>query len=195
MLWSDNGWHLGEKAITGKNTLWERSTRVPLIFAGPGAGRGARCSQPAELLDIYPTLVELCGLPAKEGLEGHSLVPQLKDPKAPRPWPAITTHNQGNDTVRTEHWRYIRYADGSEELYDHRTDPNEWTNLVADAKYAATKQDLARWLPKSPPRPRPAARTGCWSKRTASGSGKANPSSQQRRRIRVGTGRMKSSCR
>jgi arylsulfatase A-like enzyme len=150
VVWSDNAWHLGEKEITGKNSLWERSTRVPLIFAGPGAGAGARCSQPAELLDIYPTLVEVCGLPARKGLEGHSLAPQLKDPQTPRPWPAITTHNQGNDTVRTEHWRYIRYADGSEELYDHRTDPNEWTNLVADARFSATRQDLARWLPKSP---------------------------------------------
>ena len=81
VLWSDNGWHLGEKAITGKNSLWERSTRVPLIFAGPGVAPRARCSQPAELLDIYPTLVALCGLPPKDGLEGHSLLPQLQDAK------------------------------------------------------------------------------------------------------------------
>ena len=153
VLWSDNAWHLGEKAITGKNSLWERSTRVPLIFAGPGAGQGTRCSQPAELLDIYPTLVDLCGLPPAKGLEGHSLAPQLKRANTPRRWPAITSHNQGNDTVRTEHWRYIRYADGSNELYDHRTDPNEWTNLVADAQFAAVKQDLARWVPKSPAPP------------------------------------------
>ncbi len=155
VLWSDNAWHLGEKAITGKNTLWERSTRVPLIFAGPGTGRGGRCSQPAELLDIYPTLIDLCGLPPKQGLEGHSLAPQLKDPGTPRPWPAITTHNQGNDAVRTKHWRYIRYADGSEELYDHRSDPNEWTNLVTDARFSATKEELARWLPRSPAAPAP----------------------------------------
>jgi arylsulfatase A-like enzyme len=146
---------LGEKNITGKNSLWERSTHVPLIFAGPGTGQGTQCSKPAELLDIYPTLIELCGLPARKCLEGHSLVPQLKDPKAPRPWPAITTHNQGNDSVRTEHWRFIRYADGSEELYDHRNDPNEWTNVIADAKFAATREALARWLPKSPAPPAP----------------------------------------
>ncbi|HOX57265.1 MAG TPA: sulfatase [Candidatus Paceibacterota bacterium] len=155
VLWSDNAWHLGEKAITGKNSLWDRSTHVPLIFAGPGTGQGAQCSQPAELLDIYPTLVELCGLPAKAELEGHSLVPQLKDPTAFRSWPAITSHNQGNDTVRTEHWRYIRYGDGSEELYDYRSDPNEWTNLVADAKFSATRKELARWLPKAPAPPAP----------------------------------------
>jgi arylsulfatase A-like enzyme len=112
VLWSDHGWHLGEKAITGKNSLWERSTRVPLIFAGPGVARSAKCMRPVELLDLYPTLVELCGLPAKAGLEGHSLVPQLKDANAPRPWPALTTHNQGNHSVRSEHWRYLRYADG-----------------------------------------------------------------------------------
>ncbi len=147
VLWSDHGWHLGEKLITGKNTLWERSTRVPLVFAGPGVTSGAVCTKPAELLDIYPTLVELCGLPPVEGLEGHSLVPQLKDVDAPRPWPAITTHNADNHTVRTEHWRYIHYADGSEELYDMRNDKNEWTNLAADAKYAAVLEEHRKQLP------------------------------------------------
>jgi arylsulfatase A-like enzyme len=155
VLWSDNGWHLGEKGMTGKTTLWERSTHVPLIFAGPGVARGAKCTQPAELLDIYPTLVDLCGLPPRDGLEGHSLVPQVKDPAAPRPWPAVTTHNQDNHGVRSEHWRYIRYADGSEELYDHRSDPNEWTNLAGDPKHAEILREHARWLPKinQPPVP------------------------------------------
>jgi len=148
VLWSDHGWHLGEKAITGKNTLWERSTRVPLIFAGPGVAKSASCTRPAELLDLYPTLVELCGMPAKKGLEGHSLVPQLKDSNAARPWPAITTHNQGNHSVRSEHWRYIRYADGSEELYDHRSDPNEWTNVVKSAASSGIVREHARWLPE-----------------------------------------------
>lgn len=155
VLWSDNGWHLGEKAITGKCSLWERSTHVPLVFAGPGVARAAKCAQPAELLDIYPTLVELCGLPAKDGLAGHSLAIQLKDAKSPRIWPAITTHNQGNHSVRSEFYRYIRYADGSEELYDHRTDPNEWTNLAKDPKHAAVIAEHARWLPTTnqPPAP------------------------------------------
>lgn len=155
VLWSDNGWHLGEKAVTGKNTLWKESTHVPLIFAGPGVTKSARCSQPAELLDIYPTLLELCGLPAKPDLEGHSLAPQLKDAQTPRPWPAITTHNVGNHSVRSEHWRYIRYADGSEELYNTVADPHEWTNLVHDAKYAAVVREHARWLPQvnTPPVP------------------------------------------
>ena len=102
MLWSDHGWHLGEKLITGKNTLWDRSTRVPLIFAGPGVTAGARSRRPAELLDIYPTLVELAGLPENGRLEGLSLVPQLQDAEAPRDRPAITTHNHDNHGVRSE---------------------------------------------------------------------------------------------
>ena len=155
VLWSDHGWHLGEKGITGKNTLWERSTRVPLLFAGPGVSKNARCARPVELLDLYPTLIELCGLPKKSGLEGHSLTPQLKDSHAQRTWPAITTHNHDNHTVRTERWRYISYADGSEELYDESTDPNEWFNLASDPRHAGTKRELARWLPKSSASPVP----------------------------------------
>jgi choline-sulfatase len=148
VLWSDHGWHLGEKGITGKNSLWERSTRVPLIFAGPGIAKSAVCSRPAELLDVYPTLIELSGLPLKNGLEGHSLVPQLQNANALRHWPAITTHNQGNHSVRSEHWRYIRYADGSQELYDHRNDRNEWTNLVRSASVSKIVDEHAQWLPK-----------------------------------------------
>ncbi len=155
VVWSDHGWHLGEKLITGKNTLWNESTRVPLVFAGPGIGRGAVCKRPAELLDLFPTLLELAGLPARADLEGHSLVPQLKDAEAPRPWPAITSHNQGNHSIRTEGWRYTRYADGSEELYDEAADPNEWVNLAGDPRHAAHKAELAKWLPKvdKPPVP------------------------------------------
>ena len=148
VLWSDHGWHLGEKAISGKNTLWDRSTRVPLIFAGPGVSKGAVCARPAELLDLYPTLVDLCGLPKREGLDGQSLVPQLKDADAPREQPAITTHGPGNHGVRTEQWRYIRYADGSEELYDMQMDPNEWINLADNPRHATVKTELAKWLPK-----------------------------------------------
>lgn len=155
VFWSDHGWHLGEKGITGKNSLWERSTRVPLVFAGPGVSK-AKCNRPAELLDLYPTLAELCGLP-KADVEGLSLVPQLKDAAAPRERPAITTHNPGNHSVRTERWRFIRYADGSEEMYDLAADPNEWTNLAA--KHADVRKELARWMPASaPPLPGSAGR-------------------------------------
>jgi arylsulfatase A-like enzyme len=139
---------LGEKGITGKNTLWDRSTRVPLIFAGPGVAAAGRCDRPAELLDIFPTLLEMCGFPNRSDLEGHSLSPQLRDAKAPRDWPAITTHNQGNHAIRTQQWRYIRYADGSEELYDMVADPHEWKNLAGDPERAATRSELIAWLPK-----------------------------------------------
>jgi arylsulfatase A-like enzyme len=148
VLWGDHGWHLGEKGITGKNTIWEPSTRVPLVFAGPGVSSGGRCTQPAELLDIYPTLIELCGLTDRSDLEGMSLAPQLTDANAHRDRPAITSHNQGNHAVRSERWRYIRYADGSEELYDMQVDPNEWDNLAADPGYAAVIAEQRRWLPK-----------------------------------------------
>jgi choline-sulfatase len=157
VLWSDHGFHLGEKEITGKNTLWDRSTRVPLIFAGPGIEKGV-CTKPAELLDIYPTLIDLCGLPKNEQLEGHSLVSQLKDASADREWPAITTHNHDNHGVRSENWRYIQYADGSEELYDMRTDPNEWTNLASKPEYAKIKAEHKAALPKLNRKPAPGSK-------------------------------------
>lgn len=147
VLAGDHGYHIGEKEISGKNTLWERSTRVPFFFAGPGVGAGGRVDRPAELLDIYPTLAAMAGLPAPAGLEGISLIPQLKDPKAPRERPAITTHNQGNHAVRSERWRYIHYADGTEELYDLVADPHEWNNLAAQPKSAAVLAEHRKWLP------------------------------------------------
>lgn len=168
VVWGDHGWHLGEKAITGKNTLWDRGTKVPLIFAGPGVTPGQRCARPAELLDIYPTLIDLAGVPARDDLEGISLLPQLKDAQAPRERPAITSHNQGNHSIRTERWRYIRYADGSEELYDMQADPNEWTNLAAKPESKAVIADLQKWLPKIdvPPAPNSASRVLTYDKAT-----------------------------
>lgn len=147
VLFSDHGFHLGEKDITGKNTLWDRSARVPLIFAGPGIGKGVKSNRPAELLDMYPTLIDLVDLPENDKLEGISLVPQLKDPLAPRERPAITTHNHDNHSVRTEKWRYIVYADGSEELYDMENDPNEWHNLASAEGHDSVKLGLRKWIP------------------------------------------------
>jgi arylsulfatase A-like enzyme len=147
VLFSDHGWHLGEKDITGKNTLWERSTRVPLIISGSNLPTNQNSKQPVELLDIYPTLLDLCGLKPVEGLEGLSLRPQLEDPNTSRR-PAITTHNAGNHSVRSERWRYIRYGDGSEELYDLKNDPNEWHNLVSGIEYSEIKSRLSKYLPK-----------------------------------------------
>lgn len=158
VLWTDHGYHIGEKEITGKNTLWDDSANVPLIFAGPGVTPRQRCTQPAELLDIYPTLLELAGLPSNPACEGHSLVPQCRNAETPRTFPAITTHNHDNHGVRSENWRYIVYADGSEELYDMRADPHEWHNLAGDAAYEEVIAEHRSFLPKINRKPAPGSK-------------------------------------
>ena len=150
VLWSDHGWHLGEKQHLHKFTLWERSTRVPFIIAAPGVSReNSRSARPVELIDLFPTLNELCSLPPVEKLDGMSLVPLLKEPTIAFDKPALTTHGQGNHALRSERWRYIRYADGGEELYDHDNDPNEWTNLADKPDFASVKTELASSLPQT----------------------------------------------
>lgn len=147
VLWSDHGFHLGEKQHWAKRTLWEESTRVPLVFAGPGIEPGAACWEAVSLLDLYPTLIDLCGLPSNPGLEGVSLVPQVADPAAARERPAITSSYAGNHSIRTRDWRLIHYDDGAEELYDHRSDPDEFHNLATDPAHRVTRDRLAAWLP------------------------------------------------
>jgi arylsulfatase A-like enzyme len=154
VFWSDHGWHLGEKRHVHKATLWEEATRVPFLMAGPGIAQGT-CNRPVNLLDIYPTLNELCGLPEKAELDGESLAPLLRDPGAERERPSLTTLTPGQHAVRSERWRYIRYSDGTEELYDHQSDPHEWTNLAADPRLAAVKREHARWIPESDAPPLP----------------------------------------
>lgn len=149
VLWSDHGFHLGEKMHWEKRSLWERSTRVPLIIAGPGIEpAGGGCSRPVGLIDIYPTLVELCSLPAKNELQGRSLIPLLKNPQADWPHAAITTQHPGNHSVRTDRRRLIRYANGDTELYDMRADPNEWHNLASDTQFTTIIDELKAFLPK-----------------------------------------------
>lgn len=148
VFWGDHGWHLGEKMHWSKSTLWEESTRAPLMIMVPGMG-AARISQPVSFLDIYPTLLELAGLPAKEDLEGQSLVPLLRNPGSLWERPALTTHEKGNHTLRSARWRYTRYADGGEELYDHSCDPMEWKNLATDPQYAHIKAGMSQYLPKT----------------------------------------------
>jgi len=148
VVWGDHGWHLGEKGITGKNTLWDPGTRVPLMIAGPEIAAGGRCLEPVELLDLFPTLTDLCGVTPPADLEGISLRPQLQDAGTPRSRPAMTSHNQGNHAVRSRQWRYIRYADGSAELYDLQKDPQEGQNLAADPQYQTVLREHQRWLPQ-----------------------------------------------
>ena len=149
VLWTDHGFHLGDKETWEKFTLWEESTRIPLVFVAPGVTRaGSRCSRPASLLDVYPTLVDLAGFKVPAHLEGLSLVPQLRNAKAPRKRPAICTHGKDNHSVRGQRYHYIRYANGDEELYDHKKDQGEWNNLADGPAHDAIKKELASWLPK-----------------------------------------------
>ena len=150
VLWGDHGWHLGEKLHWRKFTLCEEATRCPLMIVAPGIAKpGSVCSRPVNLLDIYPTLVELCGLTPNEKLEGRSLVPLLKDPAAKWEAPSLCTYNRGNHSLRGDRWRYTRYHDGSEELYDHGRDEMEWTNLAGESQYDDVKKRMAKWLPKT----------------------------------------------
>ena len=159
VLWSDHGWHLGEKHHWHKFTLWEEATRVPLIIAAPMVTKaGSRTAQPVSLIDLYPTLIELCDLSRNDRLDGVSLVPLLRDAAAKSKRPAVTSHGRGNHSVRSQRYRYIRYADGSEELYDHRTDPHEWTNLAGLVEHNQLKHELARRIPKNEVKPAPSKR-------------------------------------
>jgi len=131
VLWGDHGWGLGEKEHWRKFALWEHITRVPLIFRVPpsvpglpeGTPNGAISERTVSLIDLYKTLTDLAGIPYKDGLDGRSLVPLLEDPERKWPYPSVTTYEYGEFAVRDEQWRYIRYIDGSEELYNHKKDP------------------------------------------------------------------------
>lgn len=163
VLWSDHGWHLGEKEHWRKFALWEEATRPPLAFIAPGVTRpNTRCDAAVDFMCIYPTLVDLLGLPIPDHIQGPSIRPLLRDPQADAARVGITTHGRGNHAVRDLHWRYIRYADGSEELYDHRSDPYEWTNLAGDPQQAEIKRRLGKWLPaeEAADAPTEAAREG-----------------------------------
>jgi arylsulfatase A-like enzyme len=149
VFWSDHGWHFGEKQHLHKFTLWDRSTRIPMIIAAPGMTQpGTRTARPVGAIDLFPTLNEICQMPSVPELDGSSLVPLLKDPTTAWDRPTLTTHGLGNHALRTERWRYIRYYDGGEELYDHHQDPHEWHNLAEMAEHQMVKEELARWLPE-----------------------------------------------
>lgn len=155
VVFSDHGFHCGEKGVSGKHTLWSESTRVPLIFAGPGVGSSQHCGEAVELLDLYPTLCQLCGLPVPDPLEGLSIVSQLRNPAAKRKRPAICTNSPGSHSVVDERWRFIQYADGSQELYDRQADPGEHSNLIGAGDYTHVVKELARWIPQNEAEPVP----------------------------------------
>ena len=150
VLWSDHGWSLGEKSHWRKFALWEEPTRTVFAWRVPGVTQpGGTCARAVDFTCIYPTLCELTGQPLPSHLEGRSVVPLLRSPKAAWDFPAITTHGYKNHAVRSDGWRYIRYANGDEELYDNEHDPLEYINLAKQAEYAERKTELAKWLPKT----------------------------------------------
>ncbi|MFO7326003.1 MAG: sulfatase [Pseudomonadota bacterium] len=150
VLMSDHGYQLGEKNQREKETLWEPSLRVPFIIVAPGVTRpGSRSHVPVSSMDLYPTLVDLAGLPAPPHLEGGtSLRPLLENPDLPWDRAVLSTWGKNNHSVRDRRWRYTRYADGFEELYDHDNDPHEWTNLASDPRFTEVKQRLAQYFPR-----------------------------------------------
>ncbi len=149
VLWSDHGWSLGTKFHWKKFALWEECTRVPLVIAAPGlTTKDSSSAQPVNLLDLYPTICDLAGGATPGACEGESLMPLLQNPGGSRETPAVTTHQRNNHAVRSRQYRYIRYADGSEELYDHSQDPHEWRNLASDNRYDDVRRSHAAWLPR-----------------------------------------------
>ena len=161
VLWGDHGWSFGEKHHWRKFALWEEPTRAPLMWVVPGVTRAATvCARPVDFMTIYPTLCELAGLPTPAHAQGPSLVPLLRDPQARWVHPAVTTHGYRKPTVRTDQWRFIRYANGDEELYAEQADPYEWTNLAADPTFAAVKRELAPRRPREAPPAPPVAGGG-----------------------------------
>lgn len=157
VLWSDHGWHLGEKQHWQKFTAWRVCTRVPLIIQVPpdvaaslpaGTPTGATCQRPVNLLSLYPTLIELAGIPSKADNDGPSLVPLLDDPQAD--WPHVSlTHlsSPGSFGLSAERWRYIHYANGDEELYDCQADRYEWTNLAGRPEHAVKLREMRSLAP------------------------------------------------
>ena len=160
VLFADHGFHLGEKQRWAKRSLWEDGTRVPLIVVAPGQKKKQVSHRPAQLLDIYPTLLELAGLPRDQLQQGHSLVPLIQNPEADWPHVALSSFGKGNFSVRSDHYRYIRYADGSEELYDHRNDPHEWDNLATRKESGPILRSHRQHLPAAPADILPGKSTG-----------------------------------
>jgi len=151
VLFGDNGFHVGEKDHVTKSTLWEQGAHVLLMFHVPDMKNGGTtCPEPVSLLDLYPSLKELCGLPeVPQTLSGVSITNLIRHPDQKRGTPVLTSFPYNNHAVRDANWRYIHYEDGGEELYDHVSDPHEWINLAGDTAYAKKMNEMRKWLPKT----------------------------------------------
>jgi arylsulfatase A-like enzyme len=148
VLWSDHGYRLGEKGTFAKHALWETATKAPLLFAGPNLPKGKKITAPVEMLSVYPTLLELSGLPAYKRNEGKSLVTMMQKDEGLQDAYALTTFAMNNHAIKKDGYRYIRYEDGTEEFYDHSKDPNEWYNEASNPKYKSKLATLKALLPK-----------------------------------------------
>ncbi|MDD7987272.1 sulfatase [Lentisphaera marina] len=151
MLWSDHGWHFGDKGHWKKFATWEETTHIPMGIIAPGVTKaGQKTHRPVNAIDLYPTLLELCGLEPNPELDGHSLVPLLDKPDREWNYPSLTTHSRGYNTVRTQKWRLIEYPrDNEMELYDHSNDPLEHNNLINNPEYAHVMAELKAMMPKT----------------------------------------------
>jgi len=142
VLTSDHGWNLGEKTHWCKAAIWRNTTRVPFMVVLPGVSKaGLRNNQPISHVDIYPSLCDFAGIPKPAHLEGRSILPLLEDPSATREV-AFLNYGPKNTAAQSERYRYLRYEDGSEELYDHKKDPHEWTNLIGNKNYQAIRKKM-----------------------------------------------------
>ena len=149
VLWSDHGYHHGEKGDWGKHTLWERTSNVPFIWSGPGIAKGSQTDVTVSLIDMYPTLVEMCGLPqTHQKLEGESIATTLAKPALAKDRNVFLPHmNPREYAIINRNWRYIRYAEDGEELYNVQDDPNEWTNLASRPEYEGLKAEMRAVAP------------------------------------------------
>jgi len=152
IIWSDHGFHLGEKNTFKKFTLWEEATRVPFIIYDGRAKKqpkGRKYANPVSLINVYKTIAEYTGIKTPKYTDGESLIPIINDQTKTLAKPTITSWGRGNYAVRTKDYRYIKYYNGGEELYNHTNDPNEWTNLAKDPNYATIKNNMKAQLPKN----------------------------------------------
>lgn len=148
LVWSDQGFHHGEKGHWGKHTLWQRTTRVPFIWAGPGIASNQKVPATVSLIDIYPTLIELCNLPIDRKFEGVSLLSSLEYPSTAKDRNVFVPHAERRSyAVVNKDWRYIYYRDGAEEFYDVNKDPNEWYNLISDKTYDPIIEEMKKAAP------------------------------------------------
>ncbi|WP_299064256.1 sulfatase [uncultured Polaribacter sp.] len=148
VLWSDHGYRLGEKGTFAKHALWETATKAPLLFAAPNLPKGKKINAPVEMLSIYPTLLELSGLPAYKRNEGNSLVAMMQNDAGIDNSFALTTFGMNNHAIKKDGFRYIQYEDGTQEFYDHSVDPNEWNNEANNPKYKLQIEEMKKLLPK-----------------------------------------------